>query len=319
MKHKTPISQLEKMNINGSIQWVLVKGKDINAPLLIHVQAGPGLPVISEASEMERLLQLENHFLVAYWDQRGCGLSHDKTIPTESFNLEQMTDDIIACTKYLLDKYHQRKAVLIGYSMGATTSLMAAAKDGSRFSAIFAAGTDIDIPYANQYALEYARKKASVRNNKKMLQKISELEREPIVESKRFQQRAEILTNLGGIKNGSSYNGLLLASVKNILFSKYYGVGGLIKTMKGMTACTDALIPEFNNLNLFEKVPGVSVPVHFIQGALDAVAPPDKGREYFEQIIAAKKSFTLFEKSAHLPQYEEPEKFAYLILSKLIA
>ena len=319
MKHKTSISNLEKMNINGSTQWVLVKGKNINAPLLIHVQAGPGLPIISEAAEMERLLHLENHFLVAYWDQRGCGLSYDQTIPRETFNLEQMADDIIACTKYLLDKYHQRKAVLVGYSLGATTSLMAAAKDDSPFSAVFAAGTDIDIPYANQYALEFATKKATEVNNKKLLRKISDLQRLPIVESKRFQQRAEILTNLGGVRNGISYNRLLLASVKNILFSKHYGIGGLIKTQKGMTVCTDILLPEFNNLNMFQRVPRVRVPVHFIQGNLDAVAPADKGREYFEVLDASQKSFSLFENSAHLPQYEEPEKFANLILSHLIA
>jgi pimeloyl-ACP methyl ester carboxylesterase len=318
MKHKTSISHLEKMNINGSTQWVLIKGKNINAPLLIHVQAGPGLPIISEAAEMERLLRLENHYLVAYWDQRGCGLSYDKAALPETFTLEQMADDIIACTKFLLNKYNQHKAVLVGYSFGATTSLIAAAKDGSPFSAIFAAGTDIDIPYANPYALEFAKEKATTLNNKRLLQKISDLERDPIIESKRFQQRAEILTNVGGVKYGSSYNRLLLASVKNILFSKYYGVGGLLKTLKGMTVCTDALLPEFNNLNMFEKVPCVPVPVHFIQGKLDAVAPPDKGREYFEQLNAKQKSFSLFEKSAHLPQYEEPEKFANLILSHLI-
>jgi pimeloyl-ACP methyl ester carboxylesterase len=318
MKHKTSFSQLEKIDINGSTQWVLVKGRSTNAPLLIHVQAGPGLPMISEAEEMERLLRLENHFLVAYWDQRGCGISYDKTIPTESFNLDQMARDIVSCAKYLSDKYHQRKAVLVGYSMGATTSLMAAAMDSSLFSAVFAAGTDVDISYANHYALEFASKKAAERKNKKLLQKISELKRNPIEESSSFRQRAEILTNLGGIKNGSSYNRLLLASVKNMLFSKYYGIGGLIKTLKGMTLCIDTLLPEFNNLNLFDKVPGLTVPVHFIQGNLDAIAPPDKGREYFEHLKAAKKSFSLFENSAHMPHYEEPEKFSGLILSHLL-
>jgi proline iminopeptidase len=319
MKHKTSFSHFEKMNINGSTQWVLVKSKDIKAPLLIHVQAGPGLPIISEAAEMEKRLLLESHFLVAYWDQRGCGLSYSKSIPAETISLAQMTDDLIACTKYLLNKYHKTKAVLSGYSIGATISLMAAAKNPTLFNTIFATGTDIDIPYANQYALEFAAKKAAERNNKMLLQKISELKREPIVESKRFQQRAEILTNLGGIKNGSSYNRLLLTSLKNILFSKYYGIPGLAKTMKGMTLCTDSLIPEFNKLNLFEEVPRIPVPVHFIQGKLDAVAPPDKGREYFEQVKAAKKSLTLFEKSAHMPHYEEPEKFTNLISSHLVA
>jgi proline iminopeptidase len=309
------INCLEKLDINNSTQWVLIRGTNIDAPLLIHVQAGPGLPMISEANEMEKHLHLEDKFLVAYWDQRGCGKSFSKDILPENINLTQMADDIISCTKYLLNKYNKGNAVIIGYSIGATTSLMAAAKESNIFSSIFAAGIDLDIPYANQYALDFAMNKAAAVNNKKLIQKIKELKSRPIVETKRFQQRAEILTNLGGIKAGSNYNRLLLSTVKNILFSRYYGIGGLIKTMKGMAFCQNALIPELNNFNLFRSVTKISVPVHFIQGTLDGIAPPDKGKEYYEQLQAVNKSFTVFEKSAHMPQYEESEKFSNLILS----
>ncbi|HMC84393.1 MAG TPA: alpha/beta hydrolase, partial [Chitinophagaceae bacterium] len=304
-------------NINNSIQWVLVRGNNVDAPSLIHVQAGPGLPMISEANEMEKRLHLEDRFLVAYWDQRGCGKSFSKDIPPETITLAQMADDIIACTKYLLKKYNKSNAVIVSYSIGATISLMAAAKDSSIFTAIFAAGVDVDIPYANHYALDFAMDKAIAKKNKKMIQKINELKRQPIVESKRFQQRAEILTNLGGINAGSNYNNLLLGTLKNILFSRYYGIGGLIKTMRGMALCQNALIPEMNSFNLFQTVTKVSVPIHFIQGNLDGIAAPLKGKEYYEQLHATNKSFTLFERSAHMPQYEEPEKFSNLIVSFL--
>jgi proline iminopeptidase len=315
MKHKKTFVHLEKININNSAQWVLVRGKNVDAPLLIHVQAGPGIPMISEANEMENHLHLENKFLVAYWDQRGCGKSFSKDIPPQTINLMQTADDIIACTKYLLKKYNKSKAIIVGYSIGATTGLMAVAKDSSIFSAIFAAGIDVDIPFANQYALNFAMNKAVSENDKKLIQKISELKHQPIVETKRFQQRATILTDLGGIKAGSNYNRLLLSTVKNILFSRYYGLGGLIKTMKGIAFCQNALLPELNNFNLFHSVTKVSVPVHFIQGALDGIAPPAKGKEFYEQLQAVNKSFTVFEKSAHMPQYEESDKFSNLILS----
>jgi len=315
MKHKKSFAHLEMFNINNSSQWVLVRGKNIDAPLLIHVQQGPGLPMISEATETEKRLQLEDNFLVAYWDQRGCGKSYSKDILPETISLEQMADDLITCTKYLLEKYNKNKAVIVGYSIGATISLIAAAKDSSIFTVIFATGVDVDIPYANDYVLDFAMSKAVARDNKKLVQKIKELKRQPIVESKRFQKRAEIITNLGGINAGSTYINLLLSSVKNILFSRYYGIGGLVKTMKGMAFCQNSLLPELNSFNLFQKVKKISVPVHFIQGSLDAIAPPERGKAYYEQLQAADKSFTMFEKSAHMPQYEESEKFSNLIKS----
>jgi pimeloyl-ACP methyl ester carboxylesterase len=159
--------------------------------------------------------------------------------------------------------------------------------------------------------------KAVTGNNEKLIKEINKLKRQPIVETKRFQQRAKILTNLGGIKADSNYNSLVLSSVKNILFSRYYGIGGLVKTIKGMAFCQNALLPELSSLNLFQKVKKVSVPVHFIQGSLDAIAPLAKGKAYYEQLETADKSFTVFEKSAHMPQYEESEKFSNLITSFL--
>jgi len=318
MKHKKSFAHLEKININNSSQWVLVRGKNIDAPLLIHVQQGPGLPMISEANEMEKKLHLENNFLVAYWDQRGCGKSFSKNILPETINLSQMADDIISCTKYLLEKYNKDKAIVIGYSIGATTSLMAAAKDSNIFSALFTVGTDVDIPYADQYVLDYAMDKVIAKKNKKLVQRITDLKSQPIVESKVFQKRAEILTNLGGIKTGTNYNSLVLSAVKNILFSRFYGIGGLVKTMKGMEFCQNALLPELSKLNLFQTVTKLSVPVHFIQGSLDAIAPPARGKAYYDHLQAVNKSFTVFERSAHMPQYEEPEKFSNLIRSTLL-
>ena len=315
MKHKNSFAHLEKITINDSSQWVLVRGKNIDAPLLIHVQAGPGLPMISEANEMEKQLHLENNFLVAYWDQRGCGKSFGKDILPETINLMQMADDVIACTKHLLKIYKKEKAVIVGYSIGATVSLMAAAKESGIFNAIFATGVDVDIPYANQYAFDFAMDKAVARGDKKLIQKICKLKSQPIVAAKEFQQRGEILTNLGGIKAGSNYSSLVLSTIKHVLLSRFYGIRGLIKTMKGMEFCQNALLPELNSLNLFEKVTKVAVPVHFIQGSLDGIAPLEKGRAYYEQLQAAHKSFTVFEKSAHTPQYDEPAKFSNLITS----
>src|SRR5580765_4905153 len=97
-------NSLEKIMINDSGQWLLVRGKSTNNPLIIHVQAGPGLPMISEANTMEKLLHLENNYLVAYWDQRNCGKSFNKKTDIKTINFSQLTDDVIECTKYLLEK-----------------------------------------------------------------------------------------------------------------------------------------------------------------------------------------------------------------------
>jgi pimeloyl-ACP methyl ester carboxylesterase len=305
------INSLEKVTINDSRQWLLVCGKSPKAPLVIHVQAGPGLPIIPEAKAMEKLMHLENNYLVAYWDQRACGKSFNKNIDAKTINLSQLTDDVISCTKYLLGKYNKEKAIVIGYSTGASLSLMAAAKDSQIFDCLFLVGIDIDIPTANNYAHEFLMSKLN--DNKKLLKQALALDKEPITNTKLFQKRAKLLTDSGGIKTGSSYNQLLIATISNILTCKAYRLSDIPKIIKGMEFCQNALLAELNFLNLFDKIKSIDVPVHFIQGRQDGIAPYQTAYKYYDFLRADKKTFTSFDNSAHMPHYEESEKFAQLI------
>jgi pimeloyl-ACP methyl ester carboxylesterase len=316
LKKSMKINTLEKININNSEQWILVRGNTADAPLFIHVQAGPGLPLIPEAGAMEKLLHLEDNFLVVYWDQRGCGKAFNKNINPETINIFQLTDDVIECTKYLLNKYNKDKAILSGYSIGAVLSLLAANKDSSIISRLFLTSMDIDIPAANKYALEFAMAKAKEKNNRRLVKQVENLIDEPILKSKIFQERARLLTDLGGIKSGSSYNALLLSTIKNMFFSKEYSLKDIFKTIKGMEFCQNALLPEMDKLNLFDMVNEVNVPVHFIQGKSDGVAPYQTAVRYFDYLRADTKTMTLFEHSAHMPHYDEPQKFVELVIEK---
>src|SRR5262249_23521225 len=144
------INNLEKVSINQSNQWLLVRGNS-NAPLIIQVQAGPGLPMICEANSMKKAHRLEDDFLVAYWDQRGCGKSFNKNEDPANVNFNQLADDVIACAQYLLNKYQKEKANVIGYSIGAAASLFAAQKASALFDNIFVVGMDIDVQTANNF------------------------------------------------------------------------------------------------------------------------------------------------------------------------
>jgi hypothetical protein len=64
-----------------------------------------------------------------------------------------------------------------------------------------------------------------------------------------------------------------------------------------------------NNLDFNDHLKVVLTPqgpsVHFIQGRQDGVAPYQTAFKYYEYLQAGKKTFTAFEKSAHMPHYDE--------------
>ena len=61
------------LGINGSTQRIRLCATRTGLPPLLIVQAGPGLPVLNEVAKLQQRLRLEQQFLVAYWEQRGCG------------------------------------------------------------------------------------------------------------------------------------------------------------------------------------------------------------------------------------------------------
>jgi len=304
---------LEKIEINNTEQWVLTRGINTEAPLIIQVQAGPGFPMIPEADSMNKLLKWEDDFLITYWDQRGCGKSFNKNINPESITLEQLTEDLIYCTQYLLQRYHKKKAILIGYSIGATLSLFAASKAEHLYSNIFLVGIDIDIPYANRYAIEFIKKKAQEKGKTNILKHLNQTNYTSVKTQDKFQKRAKIISNMGGIMIKKSYAHILLKTLTNMILCKHYKLTDIFRTMQGMEFCQKALLPEMDALNLFKRQLSINTPVHFIQGTHDGVAPFKTSLKYFEFLQAPDKTFTSFEHSAHMPHIEEPVKFYELI------
>jgi proline iminopeptidase len=100
------IDSLESFDIDGSAQWVLLRGDSARGRVLLIVQQGPGLPLIHEAQALERRLHLEAGAVVAYWDQRGTGKSWDADPSTIS--LGRLVADVRAMVDALCARLEGR-------------------------------------------------------------------------------------------------------------------------------------------------------------------------------------------------------------------
>lgn len=76
-KEKNPIpnsvTTIENVTINNRKQALLIRGQDVNQPILLCCHGGPGMAQIGFIRHFQETL--EKHFIVVNWDQRGAGKS----------------------------------------------------------------------------------------------------------------------------------------------------------------------------------------------------------------------------------------------------
>jgi pimeloyl-ACP methyl ester carboxylesterase len=75
---------------------------------------------------------------------------------------------------------------------------------------------------------------------------------------------------------------------------------------------------EISQLNLETSVPELKMPVFFLIGRHDHQVAAKTSAAYFEKLVAPTKRLVWFEDSAHMPPFEEPEKFNSM-MAELVA
>ena len=71
--HEIPgsIAAIETVTLGGVEQSITIRGKDAGNPVLLFLHGGPGLPSSPWVSWNNFQAELEAHFVVVHWDQRG--------------------------------------------------------------------------------------------------------------------------------------------------------------------------------------------------------------------------------------------------------
>ena len=67
------VATLEKVNLGGSDQWLMIRGQSVKNPVILYLSGGPG--GTQYAWNREYLSGLEQRFTIVSWEQRGTGKS----------------------------------------------------------------------------------------------------------------------------------------------------------------------------------------------------------------------------------------------------
>lgn len=114
------ISELIKVNINGTEQWLSIRGEDKNNPIILFLAGGPGGSQIGAVRR--NLKSLEASYVVVNWEQPGSGKSFG-SVNTENLTPKQYIKDGSEVTQYLKERFNRDKIYLIGESWGSALGI----------------------------------------------------------------------------------------------------------------------------------------------------------------------------------------------------
>ena len=118
---RAAVSRSEYVRFQGANLYLLVRGTDRHAPVLVWLHGGPG----AAERPLFRYLnaELEKHFVV-YWDQRGAGRSFDPEADPKRLTVGQHVADLDAVVDHLLATLCTDKVILVGHSWGGALGLL---------------------------------------------------------------------------------------------------------------------------------------------------------------------------------------------------
>jgi pimeloyl-ACP methyl ester carboxylesterase len=290
------------LNINGSTQRIRLCAARAGLPPLVIVQAGPGLPVLNEVSKFQRRLRLEGRFLVAYWEQRGCGNASQEDATSASF--QRQVEDLRQVLRWLRDETQQR-SVVFAISLGATIALRAVEQEPDCVTSVVAISVDTHTVWSDAAVDTFLQEQSLRATRGDLSRKVRALGKPPYVDPAPMQRRAKLLADLGTIERGRTFNGLLREALFSMI--RTYGPAGAVQTLRNMNRVQRAMLPGLVALDLFATPARLTVPVHCLFGEQDALVPARIVNDLRAAIIAPACTIRVVPEAGHMVHFDQPD------------
>ena len=314
------ISEKIWIPVNGSEQGLVIVGHDTTNPVLLFVHGGPGMPEYWLSKRYDP--GLEEHFTVAWWDQRGAGLSFSPDIDPPTMNAEQFVADAIAVSRYLIERFGHERIYLMGHSWGSYIGIQTVAAAPELYHAYIGIGQVTHQIESERIAYDYALAEYRRRDDERMVAKLNAAPPSNVGPLPREYERLRD-AYMHGIGIGTTgemesvITGILLPSLRfpeYTLCEKLNLWRGKVQSRSPEYALWEPMLVT----DLRTAVPKLEVPAYFFHGRYDYTCAYPLALDYYESIEAPAKGFYTFGDSAHTPVFEEPEKALSVLIDDVL-
>lgn len=170
------IDEATYVEIGGIEQWITIRGKDRNNPVLLFLHGGPG-----DATNPWGYAAFRSwlrYFTVVQWDQRGAGRTFGRNgaASASSITPDRMVQDGVELSEFLKKRLHKDKIVLVGHSWGSVLGFCMAKARPELFYAFVGTG-QVAAEFSRSSAVAYTTllERASREGNLQAVQELKEV------------------------------------------------------------------------------------------------------------------------------------------------
>jgi pimeloyl-ACP methyl ester carboxylesterase len=302
------IAEIRRVELGGLPQAVLLRGADRRNPVLLYVHGGPGsaqLPIARLYSG-----ELERHFVVAHWDQRGAGASC-AGVDWKSLSLERIVADALELAEQL---GAGRRIFLLGHSWGSLVGALAVQRRPDLFHAYVGVGQLVERERQEAISYDWVVEQARRAGDEAALAELATIH-PPYSSQREFAlQRGWLSHYRGEIFATERAREVLPAAV----FGREYSLATRLRYRGCFRRSLDALLQDRLHVDLFAAVPRLEVPVFLFAGRHDYNTPWLLVEEWSKRLEAPRVELVWFEGAGHFVPIEAPEEFQARLIEKLL-
>lgn len=323
------IEELKSVNIGGVEQWLHIRGRNRNNPVLLFLHGGPGASMIGTVDGYQR--GWEDYFTVVQWDQRQTGKSY---YPADDENnpltVEQFVSDTEEVIQYLRSYLEKDKLLLIGISWGTVLGMYMASRHPEWLHGYVGIGQVVTIMENERTMWGRTLAHAKAENKEELVAQLEAIAPYPDPDNpvqSFLDNHLFVRKTLSGFAGEVMMHHMFWNDTSNMLkFSKlispHLSLTDLSNTVLGNEDAltrSPSFTQEFMSIDLPQQAGSAfDIPIFFFTGAHDWQTPVPLSDQWFNDITAPHKKLIHFEDSAHGPMMEEPGKFLVALVNTVL-
>ena len=305
------IATLEQVTLNGSQQWVTIRGTNRHNPILLYLNGGPGAGSFPWTSMA--LGPLENHFVVVNWDQPNTGKSYGD-VPLAQLTPQRSVSDAYALTQMLRTRFHQEKIYVLGDSWGSILGIKLVQQHPNLFYAYIGSGqmvntTENDV-MGYQLALTYAAKQGNTTT-------MDTLRRNGPPPYSGEGMIWKYVAYMNVLQSHMGEADLRLGVLLVPWVAPEYGLLDKVNYERGMIETYTVLYPQLKNLDFAVQANTLDVPVYFFEGRKDVNAVTSLVEHYYSVLQAPHKEL-IWSNSGHGISAADPKQVVDVMVNRVL-